>query len=210
MASPGAADAALTVGAVDKSNQLAEFSSRGPRVGDSALKPDITAPGVDVVAARSTSAGGGPGDYYAAGSGTSMATPHVVGAAAILAQRRPDLTPGQLKAALMAAAAPQSGQAVLEQGAGRVDVARAVGQTVFADPPSVSFGRQVWPHGDDVPVTKTVTYQNVGVSEVRLSLAFSAVGPDGNPAPAGRLRDRRLRLHAPDSVAHGPRDRRLR
>ncbi len=179
VASPGAADAALTVGAVDKSNAIADFSSRGPRVGDSALKPDITGPGVGVVAALSTSAGGGPGNYYVAGSGTSMATPHVVGAAAILAQRRPDLTAAQLKAALMASAAPQPGQTVLDQGAGRVDVARAISQTVFADPPSVSFGRQVWPHGDDTPVTKTVTYQNIGVSDVTLSLAFDSVGPAG-------------------------------
>ena len=50
--SPGAADAALTVGAVDRDDELAEFSSRGPRWGDGAIKPDITAPGVDIVAAK--------------------------------------------------------------------------------------------------------------------------------------------------------------
>ena len=49
--SPGSADSALTVGAVDDEDQLADFSSRGPRVGDDAIKPDITAPGVDIVAA---------------------------------------------------------------------------------------------------------------------------------------------------------------
>lgn len=185
VASPGSADAALTVGAVDKTNELAEFSSRGPRVGDSALKPDITAPGVSVVAAYSTFAGGGPGNYYIAGSGTSMATPHVVGAAAILAQRRPDFSPAQLKAALMASAAPHSAQKAFDQGAGRVDVARVINQTVLADPPSVSFDRQAWPHDDDTPVTKTVTYRNIGASDVTLSITVSATGPDGNPAPAG-------------------------
>lgn len=185
VASPGSADAALTVGAVDKANELAEFSGRGPRVGDSALKPDITAPGVGIVAARSTFAGGGPGNYYFAASGTSMATPHVVGAAAILAQRRPDFSPAQLKAALMASAAPHSAQNVFDQGAGRVDVARAINQTVLADPPSVSFGRQAWPHADDTPVTKTVAYRNIGASDVTLSITASAIGPDGNPAPAG-------------------------
>ena len=50
--SPASADAALAVGAVDRDDQLADFSSRGPRVGDDAIKPDITAPGVDIVAAR--------------------------------------------------------------------------------------------------------------------------------------------------------------
>jgi len=183
--SPGAADAALTVGAVDKSNEIAGFSSRGPRVGDSALKPDITGPGVGVVAAFSTSAGGGPGNYYFAASGTSMATPHVVGAAAILKQRRPDFTAAQLKAALMASAKPHPAQGVFDQGAGRVDVARAITQTVFADPPSVSFGQPLWPHGDDTPITKTVTYQNIGASDVTLSIAMNTTGPDGNPTPAG-------------------------
>ncbi|MGW0581674.1 S8 family serine peptidase, partial [Streptomyces sp. NPDC002920] len=50
--SPGAADAALTVGAVDRHDTLAAFSSRGPRYGDAAVKPDVTAPGVGIVAAR--------------------------------------------------------------------------------------------------------------------------------------------------------------
>ena len=52
MSPPGAADAALTVGAVDADDKLAWFSSRGPRFGDYALKPDITAPGVGIVAAK--------------------------------------------------------------------------------------------------------------------------------------------------------------
>jgi subtilisin family serine protease len=183
--SPGSADAALTVGAVDKTNELAPFSSRGPRVGDSALKPDITAPGVDIVAAFSTFAGGGPGNYYLTASGTSMSAPHVVGAAAILAQRRPDFSHAQLKATLMASAAPHPAQSALDQGAGRVDVARAINQTILTDPPSVSFGRQAWPHDDDTSVTKTVTYRNNGASDVTLSITASTVGPDGNPAPAG-------------------------
>ncbi|GAB3877487.1 hypothetical protein GCM10029964_026670 [Kibdelosporangium lantanae] len=50
--SPGSADAALTVGAVDRQDNLAPFSSRGPRTGDGAIKPDITAPGVGIVAAK--------------------------------------------------------------------------------------------------------------------------------------------------------------
>ena len=49
---PGAAASALTVGAVDRNDQLAEFSSRGPRQGDAGLKPEITAPGVGIIAAR--------------------------------------------------------------------------------------------------------------------------------------------------------------
>jgi subtilisin family serine protease len=84
---PGAADQALTVGAVSKTDQLASFSSRGPRLGDKAIKPDLTAPGVGIVAARSQySTGSG---LYTSKNGTSMATPHVAGAAAILKQKYP-------------------------------------------------------------------------------------------------------------------------
>src|SRR5256885_2179056 len=69
--SPGSADDALTVGAVTKKEELAEFSSRGPRIGDSAIKPDITAPGVDITAARGKDGViGNPGDLYATISGT--------------------------------------------------------------------------------------------------------------------------------------------
>ncbi|WP_406434788.1 S8 family serine peptidase [Streptomyces sp. NBC_01589] len=59
VSAPGTADAALTVGAVDSSDQLAPFSSAGPRLMDDALKPDLTAPGVDVLAARSQYMDGG-------------------------------------------------------------------------------------------------------------------------------------------------------
>ncbi|WP_218274834.1 S8 family serine peptidase, partial [Pseudomonas sp. GP01-A3] len=67
---PGAADAALTVGAVDKSDKLAYFSSRGPRFGSTGLKPDLTAPGVGINAARSQFANKGSGSYFSM-NGTS-------------------------------------------------------------------------------------------------------------------------------------------
>ncbi|HEX6343723.1 S8 family serine peptidase, partial [Umezawaea sp.] len=83
ISSPGSADAALTVGAVDRNDGIAPFSSRGPRVGDGAVKPDVTAPGVDIVAAKSSTGviGTPVADGYVSMSGTSMATPHVAGAA---------------------------------------------------------------------------------------------------------------------------------
>ncbi|MFC7584495.1 S8 family serine peptidase [Nonomuraea antimicrobica] len=101
--SPGTADAALTVGAVDKTDKMADFSSRGPRAYDYAIKPDVTAPGVDITAAAAKGTADGPHVAY---SGTSMAAPHVAGAAAILAQQHPDWTGRQLKAALTGSAAP--------------------------------------------------------------------------------------------------------
>jgi subtilisin family serine protease len=173
--SPGSADAALTVGAVDDEDQLADFSSRGPRVGDDAIKPDITAPGVDIVAAGAANGqiGTPAGEGYVSLSGTSMATPHVAGAAAIVTQQHPGWSAKQRKTLLMGAAKPAEGVDVFGQGAGRVDVARVVRQAVSVDEGSVSFGRQLWPHGDDVPVTKTVTYRNGGTAPVTLALALA-------------------------------------
>ena len=184
--SPGSAPSALTVGAVDAGDALARFSSRGPGVDDSSLKPDITAPGVDITAARSgDSALPAESGQYTSLSGTSMAAPHVAGAAAILAQRHPDWDGARLKAALMASARPNPAIGIFGQGGGRVDVARSIEQTVTTSPASVSFGLQMWPHTDDQPVTRTVTYRNAGPAPVTLSLSVEATGPGGGPAPAG-------------------------
>ncbi len=187
--SPGSADAALTVGAVDKQDALAWFSSTGPRVGDGAVKPDVTAPGVEIVAARSKDASiGDPvGDKYLNLSGTSMATPHTVGAVAILAQEHPSWKAGELKSAIMGSAKPAADQTTFQQGAGRIDVAKGIKQTVVSDPGNLSFGTAVWPHNDDEPVTKTLTYRNLGDQPVTLNLAATLADPTGAAAPAGAL-----------------------
>jgi subtilisin family serine protease len=183
--SPASADAALAVGATSKQDELASFSSRGPRVGDSAVKPDIAAPGVDITAARSSTGFlGEPGQSYMALDGTSMATPHAAGAAAILVSEHPTWTPAQLKATLTAAAKPLPDVGAFGIGAGRLDVARAITQTVTSDK-SVSFGKAVWPHSDDAPVTKTVTYSNSGSSAVTLQLSVNAAAPGGATVPGG-------------------------
>src|SRR5699024_9743619 len=74
--SRGTADAALTVGNVNNSNELSITSSRGPRVEDYAIKPELTAPGTNITAARAegTSMGSPVNDFYTEASGTSMAT----------------------------------------------------------------------------------------------------------------------------------------
>ncbi|HEX6357427.1 S8 family serine peptidase [Actinophytocola sp.] len=177
--SPGSAPSALTVGAVDRDNALAPFSSRGPAVGTGAIKPDITAPGVEIVAAlHSAGTINAPvEDGYTALSGTSMATPHVAGAAALIAQQHPDWTGQQLKSALSGSATPTPNATAFEQGAGRVDVAKALDQTVVSEPANVGLGVVAWPHDDDDPVTKSVTYRNLGTADVTLDLALEEAAP---------------------------------
>ncbi|WP_238431500.1 S8 family peptidase [Streptomyces cavernae] len=198
--SPGSAPSALTVGAVDSKDGIADFSSVGPAA-DGSLKPDLTAPGVDIVAARSTtgrlSSRGAP-DGYLALSGTSMATPHVAGAAAILAQEHPDWSGQRIKQALTASAKPSAGLTVYQQGTGRADLAKAVGQTVVSEQTSVNFGLQQWPHTDDKPVTKQITYRNTGTKAVTLDLSLETTGPDGKGAPGGffTLDDRQITVPA--------------
>ncbi|MGA4850899.1 S8 family serine peptidase [Streptomyces sp. G5(2025)] len=187
--SPGSADSALTVGAVDGDDKLADFSSQGPRVGDGAIKPDVTAPGVDITAASAPGSvlakefGESPEGYLTI-SGTSMAAPHVAGAAALLKQQHPDWKYSELKGALTAST--KGGKYTpFQQGSGRIAVDKAIKQTVFAEPVSVNFGTQAWPHTDDKPVTKKVTYRNTGKADVTLDLTVSGTDPKGRPAPAG-------------------------
>ncbi|MGW2154638.1 S8 family serine peptidase [Nonomuraea sp. NPDC001699] len=187
--SPGSADAALTVGSVDHQDRVAASSGSGPREGDHAIKPDITAPGVEIVAAK---AGGTGTEAHVAMSGTSMAAPHVAGAAAILAQLHPDWTGQRLKSALTGSAMPLPGLTPYRQGTGRVDVVRALAQQVVAVP------ERVWAYfpsdgpGERVS-TGTVTYDNAGDTPVDLDLTA-----DGEVA---RLSARRLQVPAKGQAA---------
>ncbi|MFI6638751.1 S8 family peptidase [Streptomyces sp. NPDC050504] len=190
IASPGSADAALTVGAVDGADAIADFSSRGPRVGGGTPKPDLTAPGVDITAASAAPGsvlarefGEGPPGYLSI-SGTSMAAPHAAGAAALLKQRHPTWTRRELKAALIASAEPGRAGAFAD-GGGRVDVAAALTQTVVAEPTAIGFATQAYPHDDDRPETRKLTYRNLGTAPVTLDLRATGTGPDGGPAPVG-------------------------
>lgn len=185
--SPGAADAALTVGAVDPSDRAAYFTSAGPRHGDNALKPDLSAPGVDILAARSQLTDGD--GYYTSMSGTSMATPHVAGVAALLAQEHPDWTGARLKDALMSTSARLDASAYV-LGAGRVSVPAAVKADVTATG-SADLGFYSWPYDADKPVTRTVTYTNSSDNNVELTLSV-----EGAPEGVATLADPTLTVPA--------------
>ena len=166
---PGSAHDALTVAAVDSADQRAAFSSMGPLTNSYGLKPDLSAPGVDITAAK-------PGGGYQTMSGTSMATPHIAGAAAILKERHPDWSAQQLKDTLMSSSKVLGDYTPFEQGTGRVDVLAAVDSTIQATG-SVDSAVFRWPNAGAAPVTRTLTYRNSGSSPVTLKLATATADP---------------------------------
>lgn len=178
VSTPGCAPAVLTVGAVDRDDSTAIFSSRGPVLDTHVLKPEISAPGVGISAA----AAGGRGIFaYQSMSGTSMATPHVSGAAAIVKQRHPEWTGEQIKAALVSSAQTDIPGDVRETGGGRLDVRAAIEQVVTSAP-ALQGGTFDWPHTSDEAVTIDVPYTNDSDAAVTLKLEIEGItGNDGSP-----------------------------
>jgi len=134
VSSPGTAAGAITVAAANGRTSLAGFSSIGPTTLSLRLKPDLAAPGVDILSSVPTRVG-----TWAQLSGTSMASPHVAGLAALLIELHPEWTPPQVKSALVQTAAPLSAPPT-KAGSGLADVGRAADPRVFAAPTAVSFG----------------------------------------------------------------------
>jgi subtilisin family serine protease len=144
--SPGTAAKAITVAAVTsgRSNvpdQIADFSSGGPSPLSLQLKPDVSAPGVNVLSSVPEREG-----TWAIFSGTSMASPHVAGAAALLKQRHPSWTVAQIKSALALTGRPAhpAGSSAevptTREGGGVIDLRKADAPLVFANPSGVSLG----------------------------------------------------------------------
>ncbi|MDQ0297823.1 minor extracellular serine protease Vpr [Salibacterium salarium] len=140
----------------EETDHMAFFSSRGPVTRSWKIKPDIVAPGVDI---DSTVPEG-----YMALNGTSMAAPHIAGAAALVKQAHPNWKPDQIKAVLMNTAVSLTDETGSEyppfaQGAGRVDVKKALTAETIVQPGTLSFG--VWPLGEKETVHKqTVVVEN--------------------------------------------------
>ncbi len=143
--SPGIAPHAIAVGNTStdryggKPDVLNHRSSRGPGLGLQ-IKPDLTAPGTNIYSSAGT--------YFATLTGTSMSAPHVAGGVALLRQLHPAWTPAQITAALMttahtavwASAITGDVAGIVEQGAGRIALARAADPGLLLSPPSVSCG----------------------------------------------------------------------
>jgi hypothetical protein len=129
---PGVAPTAITVANAVTELEVVSQSSRGPTPGTLAFKPDLAAPGENIV---STVINGELGTL----SGTSMSAPHVAGVAALLRELHPDWSPADVKAALVSTARTMNG-APLARGAGFIDAQAAHEARFFVDASGLSFG----------------------------------------------------------------------
>ena len=130
---------------------MAGFSSRGgPNQTLGISKPDIAAPGVEIMAGQTplpaTVIGGTPGQLFQVVSGTSMSAPHVAGAALLLKDLHPEWTPGQIKSALMTTASPEvmkedgiTPADSFDYGSGRLDLTRAAAPGLTISAPASEF-----------------------------------------------------------------------
>lgn len=130
---PGCARYVITVGAANDEDVMAEFSSRGPSA-DGRTKPDIVFPGVGVIAPQAAGTRLGPeiAEGYVSSSGTSMATPHAAGLAALMLQANPRLTAEQVKNEMLAGAV-NIDALPNEQGAGRGNAYQAYLEAIDQD-----------------------------------------------------------------------------
>jgi len=153
--------------------QFASFSSGGPRNGDSALKPDITAPGVSI---QSTLVGSG--NQGTRISGTSMSAPHVAGVAALTRQAHPTWSAAEVKAAIVNTGSPAGvvGYRVSRAGTGLVQPFGSTTTQVVAtgDPGTASLSFGYAELGPNFSGSKALTIHNHGASPVSLTLSTEA------------------------------------
>ena len=190
--------------------QVASFSSGGPRDYDNAVKPDVTAPGVSV-----TSTGMGTGTGGVVMSGTSMASPHTAGVAALVSQAHPSWTPEQIKAAIQNTADPSTGAGGIVgynlriAGSGVVRPRRAVDTvglaTTGGGTSSLSFGYD--PANGSVSETLPITLWNTSGSDITYNLAsdsaFVTISPSPVTVPAHGSRNVNAKLKIDNKIMSG-------
>lgn len=175
---PGIAASALTVGATNAAGLPPFFSGQGPTRGSYRAKPDITAPGVGITGALAGSAG------YTQMSGTSQATPHVAGAAALLRERHPDWDWRRIKNALMTTADAKIATPMpYAEGAGRLDLTGALTDTLRLDRGNVDFGYLKY-GSNTTPRSIALTFTNDGTAPETVSLTDEERDIRGNLAAA--------------------------
>lgn len=164
---------------------ITQFSSRGPSFQGS-LKPDVVAPGLNILSSGFAQAEGIEAHLgFGLSGGTSMAAPHVAGAVALLQQVHPEWSPADIKSALMSTAVQdlwldedrEEVASVLDRGAGRIDLARAVNPGLIFDRPSLSFGGLPTTAGQ--PTRRELTVRARNISSAAQNYSISTRATDG-------------------------------
>jgi hypothetical protein len=183
---PGNYPESFSVGATNPDDIVSDFSRKGPATYDGVegiVKPDIVAPGEQVISAWASGTDMYGDGQHSVGSdlywsnGTSMAAPHVAGAAALLMQMHPNWTIDDIQAALMQKS-DNLGKDVYTQGAGRLDVIQAANASFVTLPSTLSFGR------DNVDLatwqsTRTLLVKNISSSTLGLDLSVEDTNSQG-------------------------------
>ena len=202
ISSPANAPDAITVAATTLDGTIADFSSGGPTPVSKLLKPDVSAPGVEITSSLPVNEAG----PFGAMSGTSMAAPQVSGAVALLMQRHPAWTVEEIKSALVLTGDPVHAQgssrevSVLREGGGLIDLVRADNPLVFAAPSSLSFPV----NGGVIPVNLTDAGGGAGSWSVTVQMQNTEPGvtvtADGSVSVPGGLT---VRATVPHSASNG-------
>jgi len=196
---------------------MASFSSQGPTEVDFRVKPDVVAPGVNVLSSIPISFCGGQ-PCFAFFQGTSMATPHLAGSAAVVRWLYPNWSAAQVRSAIVNTA----DKAVLKQasstnpernvnivGSGRENLLAAVNASVTLDPVSVSYGAV--PSGSGQSDTLKVRVKNVSAGALNLAISvapgdasvFYSVSPAALALPAGQTGVVSITMTAAKDAAEG-------
>ncbi|MFE7060618.1 S8 family serine peptidase [Sutcliffiella sp. NPDC057660] len=156
---------------------MADFSSRGPVIDTWMIKPDVSAPGVNIVSTVPTFNPDAP-HGYGAKQGTSMASPHVAGAAAVILEANPSWGVYEVKSALMNTAEKMVNPATGEeyphntQGAGSIRIVDALKAETLVNPGSYSFGTFEKPKGKQVE-RQQFEIQNLSSKAKKYSMEFT-------------------------------------
>ena len=172
----------------DFADFMASFSSRGPNRAVDTIVPSVSAPGVDILAALRDFGDANGGNVHGFISGTSMASPHVAGAGALVMQARPDWTPAQIQSALMTSAVPVvrnhdgAPGTPYAQGSGRVDVGAAISAGLLFDETIANYEAANPDEGGD---PRTLNLPSFANTQCLAACAWTRTATVPASAPAG-------------------------